>query len=112
MFKWGLILLLGLSLSIPVFSQEKEIEWIWGEVISLDKEKGEIKVKYLDYETDEEKEVTIICDPETKFENVSGFEEIKIGDSASIDYVIEEGKNIAKNISIEKEEFPLEELQP
>jgi len=119
MFKKGLILFLGLivlSVNAPLFAQEEETKWVWGEVLSLDTEKNEIKVKYLNYETDEEKEITIACDSETKFENISSIDEIRIGDYASIDYIAKDDKNIAMNISIEKvkehiEEAP-SEIQP
>jgi hypothetical protein len=115
MLRVGLILFLGLailSLNTPfVLSQEEKTEWVWGEVLSVDKDKNEIKVKYLDYETDEEKEITITCDAETKFENVSSISEIKVGDSVSIDYTVKEEKNIAKNISVERAESPIEEQQ-
>ena len=105
-------LILGLTLTFlsisPLIAQEEEIEWIWGEVLSVDERKSEIKVNYLDYETGEEKEIIITCDPETIFENVSSISEIKVGDSISCDYVIKEGKNIAKFISVEEIPFEAE----
>ncbi len=120
MFKKALILSLGLmvlSLNVSfIFSQEEteeeieEIEWVWGDVVALDE--NQITVKYLDYETDEEKEIMVVCDLETEFENISLISEIKVGDSVSIDYVVREGKNIAKFISVEKIETLEEEILP
>ncbi len=84
-------------------SQDGEaISWVWGEVKSADSTTAELTVTYMDYQTDEEKELVLGVSPETKFEGVSGLGEIKAGDTASIDYLTKDGKNIAKNISIEK----------
>jgi len=116
MLRKALILSLGLvvlSLNVSfIFSQEEteEIEWVWGDVVTLDE--NQITVRYLDYETDEEKEITVVCDPETEFENISSISEIKVEDSVSIDYVVREGKNIAKFISVERMETSEEEEIP
>jgi uncharacterized Zn finger protein len=60
-------------------------------------------VKYLDYDADQEKEMAINVDEKTIYENVKSIDEIKPQDTVSIDYIVSpEGKNIAKNISIEK----------
>ena len=84
---------------------EPEIQWLWGEVVSVDAQNNTLLVKYLDYETESEKELTIASDDKTTFENVQSLLEIKPADTVSIDYTISpEGKNIAKNISIEKPE--------
>jgi len=88
---------------------EPDIQWLWGEALSVDAQKNEIVVKYLDYETEQEKEATVILDDKTTYENIKSLSEIKIKDTLSIDYVVSpEGKNIAKNISIEKPEPPAE----
>jgi hypothetical protein len=84
---------------------EPEIQWLWGEVASVDITNKTLLVKYLDYETDSEKEMTINIDDKTTYENVKAIEEIKPLDTVSIDYIVDaEGKNIAKNISVEKPE--------
>jgi hypothetical protein len=84
-------------------SPEAEAQWIWGEVVIADSQKGEILVKYLDYDADQEKEMAINVDEKTIYENVKSIDEIKPQDTVSIDYIVSpEGKNIAKNISIEK----------
>ena len=82
---------------------EPEIQWVWGEVISIDGQKGELSVKYLDYETDQEKEIVISTDDKTAYENARSLSDIKPKDTLSIDYTINaEGKNIARNISLEQ----------
>ncbi|MCM8795293.1 MAG: hypothetical protein NC928_01165 [Candidatus Omnitrophica bacterium] len=121
MCKKSLILGMGICLVLSnlVFAQETETEWVWGEVKSIDTQKKEILLKYLDYDTDEEKEITISVNEYTVFENVKSLDEIKLNDALSIDYVTTaEGKNLAKNISVEKFETtedtsaPLEETIP
>lgn len=88
---------------------ESEILWLWGEVASVDLEKSQLLIKYLDYDTDEEKEIKININDQTTYENVKSVDEIKPQDTVSIDYITDsEGNNIAKNISIEKlEESPV-----
>lgn len=84
---------------------EPEVEWLWGEVVSLDTNTKEMVVKYLDYETDTEKEINIGIDEKTTYENMKSPDEIKAQDTVSIDYIAAvDGKNIAKNISVEKNE--------
>lgn len=82
-----------------------EMQWLWGEVSSVDSQKNEITIKYLDYETDTEKEMKIAVDETTAYENVKSINEIKTEDIISVDYVFSpDGRYIAKNISIEKTE--------
>ena len=84
---------------------EPETQWIWGEVVSIDPATKNILVKYLDYETDTEKEININADDKTTYENVKSVDEIKPQDTLSIDYIISlDGRNTAKNISVEKPE--------
>ncbi|MDD5166198.1 MAG: hypothetical protein PHQ57_02270 [Candidatus Omnitrophica bacterium] len=87
---------------------EPEIQWVWAEVVSVNIEKNEVKIKYFNYETDEEKEIDIAVDNKTTYENIKSINELKIGDTLSIDYVVSpEGKDIARNISVEKPEASL-----
>jgi hypothetical protein len=84
---------------------EPEVQWLWGEVVSIDAQNNLLLVKYLDYETDSEKEVTIGVDAKTAYENIKSLTDIKPQDNVSIDYVIgQDGKSVAKNISLEKPE--------
>ena len=89
----------GVSTEIP------DVQWLWGETVSVDAAKGELAIKFLDYETEQEKQVTIVTDDKTTYENVNSLAQIKPTDTLSIDYVVDkDGKNIAKNISVEKPE--------
>lgn len=89
----------------PESQAESQTQWLWGEVVSVDTQKNELLVKYLDYETDQEKETGISVDDKTTYENIGSLLEIKPQDTVSIDYTVSpEGKNIAKNISVEKPE--------
>ena len=86
-------------------SADSELQWVWGEVVSLDAANQQILIKYFDYENDTEKEMNINVDGNTTYENAQSIEEIKPADTVSIDYMVgTDGKNIAKNISIEKAE--------
>lgn len=120
--KRTLILILTLALivtsKVVSFSQEEEIkpeqavasqqpqtQWLWGEVISLDAQNKSLVVKYFDYESETEKEIPVSADENTVYEGVKSFEEIKLKDTVSVDYVVAaEGKNIAENISVEQAE--------
>ena len=84
---------------------EPQTQWLWGEVVSVDVANKTLVVKYLDYEIDQEKDITITTDESTTYENVNSLSEIKINDALSIDYIVSaDGKNIAKLISVEKPE--------
>jgi|GEM_PF-3511913 len=82
-----------------------DVQWLWGEVVSLDTAKGEVVVRFLDYETEQDKEVSIAVDEKTTYENVNSLAQIKIADTVSVDYVVDkDARNVAKNISVEKPE--------
>jgi len=100
---------------------EPEVQWLWGEVVSVDAPNKTVLVKYLDYETETEKEISINVDDKTTYENVKSIDEIKPQDTVSIDYIVNpDAKNLAKNISLEKPESqepeskatPQEEIKP
>lgn len=98
------------GMSEPGMGAEMEMDasgaqWILGEVISVDTQKNEVLVKYLDYETEQEKEIAIMADNNTAYENVKSLAELKPKDTVSVDYVAgADGKNVAKNISVEAPE--------
>lgn len=100
--------------------EEAQTQWVWGEVVTVDAATKTMVVKYLDYETDQEKEIALEAAQDATYENISSFEEIKPKDAVSVDYIVSpEGKNIAKNISVEKQELQSapeevmpEEMQP
>ena len=88
---------------------EAEMQWLWGEVVSIDAAGKAFLVKYLDYETDTEKEMTVTVDEQTVYENIASLAELKPQDNVSIDYVLSPvGRNLARNISLEKPEVPSE----
>lgn len=85
--------------------KESETQWIYGDVVNLDPQNKTIMVKTLDYETDQEKEISIATDEKTVFENIKSLDEIKPDDTVSVDYIVTaDGKNLAKNLSLEKPE--------
>jgi len=85
--------------------KEGDIQWAWGEVVNLDSEAKQVTLKYFDYETDQEKDLVLVVDEKTAFENIQDFNALKLKDTLSIDYVIgAENKNIAKHINFEKPE--------
>jgi len=107
--------------AVPESSAEGSVQWVWGDVISADAQSKMLKVKYLDYETDQEQEMGIAVDDKTTYENVKSLEEVRPNDVVSIDYIAaSDGGLIAKNISVEKamaaqgtpEETPPMEEQP
>ena len=85
-----------------VSPEEENISWVWGEVKSVDPALSTATVIYMDYQTDEEKDLVLEVNAQTKFEGVEDLGALKVGDTAGIDYTIIDGKNIAKNISVEK----------
>ncbi|MFA5362248.1 MAG: hypothetical protein WC335_03240 [Candidatus Omnitrophota bacterium] len=93
------------SKSQPPAVPEADLQWLWGEIVAVNSQSKEMKVKYIDYETDTEKEVNIYVDDKTTFENVETLDSINPQDGVSIDYIIgDTGKFIAKNVSLEKAE--------
>jgi hypothetical protein len=85
------------------------MEYSWGRVSSLSS--NQITVKEYDYESDEEVDVTYAIDPEVKIENVNSLEEITIGDSVGIDFVVRDSEKVAKVIIVEKSSYE-EEYTP
>ncbi|MFA5004976.1 MAG: hypothetical protein WC561_02465 [Candidatus Omnitrophota bacterium] len=79
-----------------------DTQWVWGEVTSVDALANTLTLKYLDYEADQEKSIVLSVDENTAYENINSIGELKEKDVLSVDYVIAEDKNIAKNISLEK----------
>lgn len=92
---------------------EEEVSWLWGEVKAVDPAAASLTVMYMDYQTDEEKEMVLTVDAKTQFEAINGLSGLKVGDTASIDYAVEGGRNVARNISIETiEAMPEAPAQP
>lgn len=80
-----------------------ETDWVWGEVALVDNQNNQIAVKYLDYETTEEKDITFVVDSKTAYDGVGALVEIKPLDNVSVDFVItKEGINLARKVAVEK----------
>ena len=75
---------------------------IYGEVQSVDASTNSLTIKYYDYDSDQEKSVEITANMATKLENASSITDIKKGDWADIIYIVNDAKNMAKSVSIEK----------
>ena len=90
-------------------AQEEEVEYSWGRVSSISSK--QIIVKEYDYESDEEVDVTYAIDPKVKIENVNSLEEITIGDSVGIDFVVRDSEKVARVIIVEKSSYE-EEYTP
>ena len=97
----------------PASEEEGDMQWAWGEITNLDNQAKTVTLKYLDYETDQEKELVLAVDEKTTFENINDFNELKLEDTLSIDYILgADNKNIAKNISFEKSDTSSSVLAP
>ena len=111
------VLLLGLLIcAMPAISQTQEapaedVLYSYGTVSSVSG--NQLAVKEYDYEQDAEVDVTYSVDPAVKFENATSLKDVAAGDIVDIDYVIKDGKKIAKLIIVEKpaaEEPPAEDI--
>ena len=85
-------------------NESPNTQWVWGEVTSVDAQNKALTLKYLDYETDQEKEMVINTDDLTSYDNAKSLGEIQLKDNISVDYIVKDGKNIAKTIGLEKAE--------
>ncbi|MCX5680428.1 MAG: hypothetical protein NTZ95_07285 [Candidatus Omnitrophica bacterium] len=78
---------------------------IYGEVQSVNAAGiGSLTVQYYDYDSDDEKTITVVLDANTKLENANSIADIKKGDWADVTYSAVGGKNAAKSVIVEKEE--------
>ncbi|MBM3249633.1 MAG: hypothetical protein FJZ09_02165 [Candidatus Omnitrophica bacterium] len=90
---------------------EPQMQWQYVEIVSVDPAGKSFVGKYIDFETEQEKEITIFCDDKTGYENMSSLSELKPLDAVGVDFVVTaEGRNLAMNISLEKPD--LEVLPP
>ncbi len=91
---------------------DENISWVWGEVKNVDYISSKFNILYMDYQTDDEKELVLTVNQDTKFEGINDFNSLKAGDTVGIDYFSDADNNIAKNISVEKLEEPSEVSSP
>lgn len=85
-------------------NNDSNTQWVWGEVVIVDSQAKTLTLKYLDYETDQEKELLLATDDSTSYQNFRSLEDIQVKDNLSVDYISKDGKNIAKSVSLEKTE--------
>lgn len=108
-------IILGVSISVLfvgntlVFGQEEtsepETQWVMGEVVSVDSVAKTVAIKYLDYETYEDKEMIVSIGEGTTLENFNSLDELAQGNNVSIDYIVtEDGTNLAVTIGLEAQE--------
>lgn len=90
----------------PLADNNANTQWVWGEVTGVDAIGKNITLKYLDYETDQEKQISLEVDDSTVYDNVKSLEGIQLKDNLSVDYISKDGKNLAKSISLERSENP------
>lgn len=89
--------------AIPEEQRSPQMQWVWGRALSVDPEAGIFTISYLDYVTDQSKELVIAVNNETVYEHIESISEIKASDTLSVDFVIDaEGRNIASNVSVDK----------
>lgn len=101
------------AVSSPAETAGKQSELsIYGEVQVVNVQAASISVQYYDYDNDEEKTIEVSLDKDSKLENVKTIVEIKKGDWVDVVYVVTGGKNVARSISVEKEEPAAEENTP
>lgn len=85
---------------------------IYGEVQNVNLQANSMTIQYYDYDNDEEKSAEITLDGNSKLENAKAIGDIKKGDWVDVTYTASAGKNIAKVVSVEKEEPTEEENAP
>lgn len=93
-------------------SLDENISWVWGEVKNVDYISSKFNILYMDYQTDDEKELVLTVNQDTKLEGINDFNSLKAGDTVGIDYFSDADNNIAKNVSVEKLEEPSEIASP
>ena len=109
MKRYALAVLVGILFVSQGFCQEsasssdKDLS-IYGEVKSVNIAENSIVVEYYDYDSNAEKTIDIATDNNTKLDGILSINYIKQGNWADIDYAVVNGKNMAKSISVEKEE--------
>lgn len=99
-------LLPAVFLSGDALSQSIETDDIavYGEIQQVNTDGSTFTVQYYDYDSDSEKTSDVFVVSETILENAKTLGEVRKGDWADVTYVVKDGKNLAKIVSIEKEE--------
>lgn len=88
---------------------EIEYEYSYGTVVSVNKDASELTISEYDWSNDTEANVAFAIDPNVTVENVAVWHEIPVGSEVDIEYLPQNGKKLAKSISVyTTEEVPME----
>lgn len=98
-----LVFLICYVSGVSLAQEEEEIEYTWGTVSSLTS--NQIVVTEYDYDTGEDVDVTCAVDSGAELKNVDSLNNIAVGDSVEIEYVVRDGKKVVKVISLEKPSY-------
>jgi len=85
---------------------------IYGEIQSVNAQANSMMVQYYDYDNDEERSAEITLDSASKLDNAKAIGDMKKGDWVDVTYTGKAGKNVAKVVSVEKEEPATDENAP
>ena len=88
---------------VSLAQEEEDMEYSWGTV--SDVSSNRIVVTQYDYESSQEVDVTYTVDPNVELKNVDSLKSISIGDNVDINYVIKDGRKIAKVVAVEKPSY-------
>ncbi len=75
-------------------------EYSEGTVLSVNADANEIAITEYDWNTDAEVNVTYSVDPAVQVENIASWKELASGNYIDIEYVVKDGKRIAKYINL------------
>ncbi len=90
--------------AVPAQSGPK-VESVYGEVLAVNETAQSLTVQYYDYDADEEKNLEVLVNQDSKLENASSLKDVKTGDWVDVDYATSEGgKKVAKTVKVEKAE--------
>ena len=95
---------------VALAQEEEEIEYSWGRVSSVSS--GQIIVTEYDYDKEEESDVTYTLSPNVELRNIDSIESIVVGDSLDIEYIVKDGKRVAKAIGTEEPSYEEEIVLP
>lgn len=99
----GLIIIPQASLVCDETTEEDSPLWVWGDVLSIDKENQRFLLNFYNYDTAETAELTIYVDDKTVYEGVDSLDEVEADDILNVDYIVGRGgKLIATRVVLEQ----------
>jgi hypothetical protein len=93
------------AVSVPFMAAAQEAEETstsYGTVTQVSAE--QIVVSEYNYDTDTNESVTYVLDPKVEIKNVASIKDIAVNDNVEINFLVKDGKKIAKVVSVEKPE--------